>query len=199
MKRILSLACLLILGTAFMFAQEIPEQEDNIQVIYNKNYAGDQFLRIVVSPSFPLDFPDLITTFKGEGQLYVGGFFAFGYGYFLTDNISVGGNAGFGFNVTRGSNSLNYIPVTLRATFHPTVGNFEFPLTAGIGLAWEKYASYTFFPGLVLTAGTGVHYRITSSWSAGLDIEYMYLPEWNKNGYADANILTTELIARYYF
>lgn len=203
MKRLISAAVILLLSTAVIFAQTddgtTQEEEDNIEFVYTKNYAGDQFIRIALGPSFPMNFPDLITSLKGNGQLYAGGMGSLGYHYFLTSLISVGGEIGFGFNLTKGSNTLNYIPVLMEATLHPTIHNFEFPITLGIGLGWETYSKYTYFPAPMFNPQVGVHYRINSSWSLGMDFGYLYMPEWTSNGYSAAHMITACVAAKYYF
>ena len=62
MKRITLLFCTLLLSTA-LFAQTAEESdeiqyqheyEDSVQFIYSQNQEGDQYIRISLSPEFPL-------------------------------------------------------------------------------------------------------------------------------------------------
>jgi len=202
MKRLVSLLCLLTLSSTLIFAQSTDNsnaEEQKVTYEYIKNYANDQYLRISLAPIFSLDHPNLIACLNRSGQIFTGGMGSLGYGYFLTDNISLGGTINFSGNPTIGSNIFNVLSLTLRGTYHPTLGNFEFPITAGFGLAHESYSSKRFVPGLVLEGEAGVHYRINTNWAAGIDAGYMYLPQWTSEGYAYGQFLSTSVVVRYYF
>lgn len=182
------------------------EEEQDIQV-FNADMIqeGDQNIRISLAPSFPLNFPDFPSLFmKDRHQLSIGGIGSLGYHYFLNSLFAVGVDIGFGFNVTIGSRVLNYVPFLASFTFQPTAGKFEFPISMNVGFAWESYSNYNYFPGLILKPEAGVHYRLTSGWSLGLEVAYMFMPQLNKlydssreNFYGQ--FLTTSIVARYYF
>lgn len=65
----------------------------------------------------------------------------------------------------------------------------------------ENYLSQTYFPGLTLEGQTGVYYRVTPSWSFGIEGNVMYMPQWysdpSKNDYGIFGSLG--ISARYHF
>ena len=53
----------------------------------------------------------------------------------------------------------------------------------------ESYLNRTYFPGLVLKGEVGAFYRVTASWSFGLEIESWFMPQWYSNSkYNEAQI-----------
>lgn len=166
--------------------------------------AGDQNIKISLNLVAPVNFPNVGSLFGENRKMSVGGLGSLGYHYFITDKLAVGADAGFGFNVTIGNHAFNYVPVVGTVTYQPTYGNFEFPLTMGLGFAWETYIGYTYFPGLVIKPEVGVHYRFFDSWTLGGDISYTFMPQFSKlydenavNHFAQ--FLTISVAARYYF
>lgn len=210
MKRITSILCVLLLSFTSVFAQnESTSPDENIENAnsYDKmsHQAGDQFIKITLAPVFPMNFPDFPSLFKkGAHQLSSGGMGAIGYNYFITKDINVGGQIGFGFNVTIGSHIFNYVPVLAGISYQPTFKRFEFPISLYVGFAWETYSNMCYFPGLIIKPTAGAYYKITPSWAVGLEAEYMFMPQFNKlydknseNHYG--HFLDFAISARYYF
>ncbi len=182
--------------------QDQHENEEPMQVIYNTGSSrGDQNIKISLSLTAPLSFGN---PFTPEGKMKLGGLASLGYHYFITPEISVGGDANFGFNVTIGGNIFNCVPILATVTYTPHFKNFEFPITLGLGMAWETYNGKTYWPGLAVKPEVGVQYRITPSWGVGGEISYLWLPQfnslWNK-GQENlfAQFLNIAVSARYYF
>ncbi len=178
--------------------------EDNIYFEYESTMEGDQNIRLSLGAIAPLNFPDISTQFTGEPQLNIGGIGFIGYHYFMTSKFSLGFDVGFGFNTTIGSHIFNYVPFLLSGTYQLVAGKFEFPFTLNIGFGWESYNGNNYFPGLVVKPEIGVQYRLTESWSFGLDASYMFMPEFAawydsnaKNYYGHFAILS--LSAKYIF
>lgn len=198
MKRLLPLFLLLALCSFGLTAQNADTGSiEGIEPLYTTNQMGDKYIKISVSPTFPLGFFNQ----KNEISMYVGGLFGLGFHIFLTDNFSVGGDAGFGFNITIGSNVFNYIPIIATATWQFQYKQWEFPLTAGIGFAWELYNGYLYWPGLILEAQAGAQYRIDSNWAAGGELTYMFMPQFNQDPAKTkaGHFIDVTLLARYYF
>ena len=201
--------------TALSFNTSTLESEEHYEVqIFNQklNMPGDQYINFSIGTSFPLSYSfspyNMYSCFDfdgdDEGKIKIGGIGSLGYHYFLTSEIAVGGEVAFGYHVTIGSNNFSYIPVIATITYQPSIGNFEFPLTLGVGFAWETYSNHTYWPGLVVRPEAGVQYRVDSSWSIGLDVSYYFLPEFMslhdssaQNVYAQ--FLATGIYARYFF
>ncbi|MBQ5491863.1 MAG: hypothetical protein IIT68_07395 [Treponema sp.] len=198
MKRLLPLFLLITLCCSGLYAQNADTvTTDTREPFYATNQMGDKYIKMSVSPTFPLGFFNQ----NGDISMYVGGLFGLGFHIFLTDNFSVGGDAGFGFNITVGSNVFNYIPIVATATWQFQYKKWEFPLTAGVGFAWELYNGYMYWPGLILEAQAGAQYRIDSNWAAGGEITYMFMPQINQDPSKSAigHFIDVSLLARYYF
>ena len=200
MKRFfLTLSALLLVCTAAFADDDDIEVQDEIQDEPAMNVRGDKFIKIDLAGAFPLNFGDIFQ--DGESQLEIGGTGAIGFYYFLTGDIAIGADLGFGYQPTIGSNIFNYIPLTIGAIFQPTLAHFEFPISLGIGAAVENYLSETYFPGLILKAGAGAFYRITPAWSLGINATWMGMPHWYKNPKYNffGHFLDAGLTIRYHF
>jgi len=181
---------------------ETPAQKESpAEYEYKMTQPGDQFIFISLDGSFPLMFGDLFTE---TSKLNAGGMGTLGYNYFFTSNFSAGVEAGFGFNITIGSHVFNYIPILATATFQPSFGKFEFPLTMAAGIGIETYIGYKYFPGLVLKPKIGAFYRFTPSWSLGVEASYLFLPQFAALYDSNAHnimgqFITAGISARYHF
>lgn len=180
--------------------QDRHEDNDQVEVFYNTgNLKGDQNLRIALGFNFPLSFGNPFT----DGKMRVGGMACLGYHYFLTPYLSVGADATFGFDVTIGANIFNCVPILATITYTPHFKNFEFPMTLGVGMAWEMYNGKTYWPGLAIKPEIGLNYRLSADWSVGGEISYLWLPQFNRlySGKENkhAQFVTISASARYYF
>ncbi len=166
----------------------------------NINEPGDQFIKIGLMGVFPMNFGGSFPLFR-DGQLSTGGAGELGYHRFLSNFFALGVDISFGYNPTIGENIFTYVPIVIDATFQPTFKKFEFPITVGIGAAMESYLNRTYFPGLVLKGEVGAFYRVTASWSFGLEIESWFMPQWYSNSkYNDYGVFSSLAIsARYHF
>ena len=218
MKRFLALFCALFMISAFAFAdedeevdiaddidQEQPQTEENqedivIKTSLNLNESGDQFIKIGLMVSFPLNFGGDFPAYR-DGKLSTGGAGMLGYHRFITSWWALGLDVYFGYHPTIGENIFTYIPFVLDTTIQPTYKRFEFPITVGVGAAMENYLSRTYFPGLILRASAGAFFRATPSWSFGLERDYMYMPQWyDDSQYNDYGLFGSVILsARYHF
>lgn len=175
------------------YTEDAPDVYDDEDYVYMQNGPGDQNLNLRIMPNFPLNFGDKIKT---GGQISVG------YNRFLTSWLSLGIDVTFGYNPTIGGNMYTYIPITLCATFLPTIKQFEIPITVNVGMAVENYLNNTFFPSFVTRIGAGCYYRINENWSAGIETFFTYMPQWyvshpEKNDYL--NIISVSAGMKYHF
>ena len=218
MKRFLALFCALFMISSFAFAddgaeintnddidQEQPQTEDGekdvvIKTNINLNEPGDQYIKIGLMVTWPLNFGGSWPLYR-EGKMSIGGAGMLGYHRFITSWWAVGLDVYFGYHPTLGENIFTYIPLVLNTTIQPTFKKFEFPITVGIGAAMENYLSRTYFPGLVLRASAGAFFRATPSWSFGLEGDFMYMPQWyDDSKYNDYGIFSSLVMsARYHF
>lgn len=154
-------------------------EEGDITFDYGMHLPGDQYIRLSLGTSFPLNFPEPSSVISGDSQLKIGGQGSIGYHSFITSKFAFGVDLGFGFNVTIGSHSFNTVPILLTGTYEPAIAKVSFPLSLGIGAAWESYNGKNYFPGLVIKPEAGIHYRISENWTLGLETAYMFLPQFN--------------------
>lgn len=214
MKRLLVLFCALFMISSFAFAddddadiyddidqgQEEDDDDITFKTAYNINEPGDQYIKIGLMVTFPLNFGGEFPGYR-KGQLSTGGAGMLGYHRFITSWWAVGLNIYFGYHPTLGENIFTYIPFVLDTTIQPTFKKFEFPITLGVGMAMENYLSRTYFPGLILRGAAGVFYRVTPSWSFGIEGDYMYMPQWYDDPkYNDYGLFGSVILsARYHF
>ncbi len=218
MKRFLALFCALFVISGFAFAdeevdvdinedidQEQPSTDDEekdvtIKTSFNLNEPGDQYIKIGLMVTFPLNFGGDFPLYR-EGKLTTGGAGMLGYHRFLTSWWALGADVYFGYHPTIGENIFTYIPLVISTTFQPTFKSFEFPVTLGVGAAMENYLSRTYFPGLILRGSAGVFFRATPSWSFGLEGDYMYMPQWYEDSqYNDYGLFGSAILSvRYHF
>lgn len=178
-------------------------EEGDISFDYGMHLPGDQYIRLALGVTFPLNFPTLHSAFVGKSQLKIGGAGTIGYHSYVTSKIAIGVDVGFGFNLSIGKHSFNTVPVVITATYEPALWKFSFPLTLGVGFAWESFNGKNYFPGLVVKPEIGCQYRINDSWTIGVESAYMFLPEFNQlhgngpNKYG--HFWTADICARYMF
>ena len=127
MKRFISILFSLILCTSALFSQDYNDEDEyDDGYVYEQNGAGDQFLKIDMGASFPLNFGN---------KLYVGAAASIGYYYFLSNNFAVGGDLILGYNLSIGKKPLVTVPVTFGLLYQPYIGKFEFPFMLNVGFA----------------------------------------------------------------
>lgn len=179
MKRFLSLLFTALFLTTAVIAEEQADDYDD-GFVYDQNGAGDQFIKFDFSASIPIFSTDPASQLFHKDQLNTGVSFDLGYYRFVKDWLGFGGEICFTSNWSIGEKLLTVIPVTAGVFFQPAIQNFEFPIIIGLGLAYESWANFRYFPGLVVKGSAGAYYRITESWSAGISGTCMWLPQWSK-------------------
>lgn len=204
MKRFLSLLFTALLFTTTVFAVE-PGDEYDDGYEYDQNGRGDQFIKFNISGCLPILSADKNSTlFNSDpttgNKLNPGVSFDLGYYRFLSKSFGIGGEITFTSNWSVGRKLLTIIPITFGVLYQPVVNNFEFPIFATVGLGYESWANYKYFPSLVVKASGGMYYRINESWSAGGSLSYMWIPQWTQ-GYPTQNgmLCTINIGGRFHF
>ena len=162
-------------------------QED---FVYKMNQKGDQFINISLRLNVPLK--------PAPTQLYVGGAGTIGYTRFINSVFALGGDISFAYSTTVGKNVFTYVPILFKVMYQPTIHQFEFPLTLGLGFAFENYNTDTYF-GFVAKPEVGAFYRFSPSWSFGLSTGITLMPEVAKQDFYMGVIFDTALTVRYHF
>ena len=162
-------------------------QED---FVYKMNQKGDQFINISLRLNVPLK--------PAPTQLYVGGAGTIGYTRFINSVFALGGDISFAYSTTVGKNVFTYVPILFKVMYQPTIHQFEFPLTLGLGFAFENYNTDTYF-GFVAKPEVGAFYRFSPSWSFGLSTGITLMPQVAKQDFYIGVIFDTALTVRYHF
>lgn len=196
LKKIAIIFFTLLISISSIFADDMettsPNNDNDDDIEFNFNVSGDQFIKIGIMVTKPLNF---------DGTMKLGGAGEIGYFRFLTSNIALGFDVEFGYNPTIGGNVYTYIPILLSILYQPTIGNFEFPLTVSGGASMENYLNRSFFPGWTLKTSLGAFYRVSNMWSFGVEGKFMYMPQfYNNSEYNDfGTFASVEFVARYHF
>ena len=179
---------------------EIPQEDDTItsddsyiedeEFIYKMNQKGDQFIKIGLMVNIPLKPP--------ASQLKVGGSGTVGYMRLLNSNLAVGGDASFAYMTTVGENVFTCIPLMAKVMYQFTFHKFEFPITLGIGGAFQNYIGESYF-GLIIKPEVGAFFRYSPDWSFGRDLGLNMMPQWTKDSSYFGVILDPGITARYHF
>ena len=223
MKRLSILLFLVLLGTGMCFAQEaeaaipdtensaIPEEEITVpedvsqdtsqdesqdsyiedeEFIYKMNQKGDQFIKVGLMVNIPLH--------PAATQLKVGGAGTLGYMRFLNSNLALGGDASFSYMTTVGKNVFTCIPLMAKVMYQFTAHKFEFPVTLGIGGAFQNYIGESYF-GLIIKPEVGAFFRYSPDWSFGVNVGWNMMPQWTKDSSYFGVIMDIGATVRYHF
>lgn len=148
-------------------------EESTIQsdVVYKTNQAGDQYMILKLNVDIP---------YRPFKKLIVGGSGTLGYQRFVFKGLTLGGDVSFAYSQTIGKNVFYFVPILFRAGWQFSAGKFEFPLSLGIGGAFENYLDRTYF-GLAVHPNAAVFFRYNNAWSFGAHTGLYVLPQWYKN------------------
>ncbi|MBE6344345.1 MAG: hypothetical protein E7063_01460 [Spirochaetaceae bacterium] len=172
-------------------SEEQPDSEESTYV-YKMNQKGDQFINISLMMNIPIK-PAL-------PQLKIGGSGAIGFTRFINSYLAVGGYASFVYSRTIGENVYTFVPLMAKIMYQPTVNNFEFPLSFGLGGSFQTYIGEKYF-GLTLKPEVGAFYRYSPSWSFGVNAGMYILPQWCNDSTKNRVGLISDvaIVARYHF
>ncbi len=143
---------------------------------------GDQTLQINAGFQFPLFL--LPETGYGVDNLKTGGAFSFTYQYFLSRGFAVGGSLTGSFNGTIGDQTVFIAPLGVTAAYWWSKMPLEFCVLGELGGYLMRYNKKGMI-GPFAKAGGGAFWRITSSWSLGLQGFLWFVPEFHVGEYAD--------------
>jgi len=119
----------------------------------------------------------------GVANLDLGGSFSFSYQYFILRGFAVGGNLAGAFNSTIGGLSLFVAPLGATASYWWAKLPFEFTLGGELGAYLMRYNNYGMIDPFA-KAGGGVFWRVTGSWSVGLQAFLWFVPEIHYGDFA---------------
>jgi hypothetical protein len=150
-----------------------------------------------------LQIPAFILPASGGGvsNLDLGGSLSFYYQYFIAPSLALGGNLSGSYSGTIGDSSVFIVPIGATISYWWTKLPFEFSVLGEIGGYIIRYNS----DGIIspfAKAGGGAYYRLTPSWSVGLQAYFWFLPEIHYGNYTNldafAGIIETSIGAIYH-
>jgi hypothetical protein len=193
---------LLLLMTCLPFllvAQEDddPEWDYYYDDIHSK---GDQTFIISLGTVFPTVFVSESSVIEHKFSPPVGFTGSLSYHYYFYSSIFLGAEAGFMILPTLGGNTLFMIPLGIKGGYQFNYRKFEFPVSMTLGVSWHRYLSMGYF-GFYMKGGGAAFYRVSNSWSFGLNANWYWFPErtGTKSDNVHGNMLDLTLCARYHF
>jgi len=193
---------LLLLLTILPFLLAAQEDDDpEWDYYYDELYSrGDQTFIISLGTIFPTIFMNNSHKITHKFSPPVGGTGSLSYHYYFNPNIFIGGEVGGLFVPTLGGNTLFIIPVGVKGGYQFNYRKFEFPLSITLGVSWHRYLSMGYF-GPYMKGGGAAFYRVSSSWSFGINANWFWFPEWTgeKSKNVHGNMIDLTLCARYHF
>jgi len=160
---------------------------------------GEQLLQLNAGLQIPLFL--LPETGYGVENLKLGGVFSFSYQYFISRGFSIGGSISAAFNGTIGDQTVFVLPLGFTAAYWWAKMPFDFCVSGEIGAYLMRYNDHGIISPFAKLGG-GALWRITSSWSLGLQSFFWFIPELHYGDYADltqySGFLETSIAAVYH-
>jgi len=200
---LLCAAALFSLAPLAVFSQdaEAPSEIPTVAEETNSNpfLRGDQTLQLNAGFQIPLFL--LPETGYGVDNLKLGGAFSFSYQYFLSRGFAVGGALTGSFNNTIGDQTVFIAPLGVTAAYWWSSMPLEFCVQGELGGYYMRYNKKGMF-GPFAKAGGGAFWRISNSWSLGLQSFLWFVPEIHVGEYADltqySGFIETSIAAVYH-
>jgi hypothetical protein len=152
-----------------------------VETPVNPFLRGEQTLQINAGLQFPAFLAPLVD--QGVDNLKLGGGFSFSYQYFLSRGFAVGGSIAGAFNGTIGGLTVFVAPVGVTAGYWWSSMPFEFCAIGELGGYIMRYNQKGML-GPYAKIGGGALWRVTSSWSLGLQSFLWFVPEIHYGNYA---------------
>ncbi len=200
MKRVILLFVVCICSAMILSAQQVESPEvPDLNFDFEPIRVGDQYVRIGLGMTFPMWIhgPD---GFNSETNIFPGGTGYIGFARYITPRISLGGELSFVFNTTVGENMFFSLPMLARISRVFVLKNLHFPVSLGIGGAFQSYNGINHFS-FAVKPEVGVWYQFSHEWSFGISGGMLVLPQFYEN--TDFNrtgiFLDTVASVRYHF
>jgi len=179
------------------------QEDDNSEWDYyyeDTHSKGDQTFIISLGTIIPALFQNDSGTVENKFSPPIGGTGSLSYHYYFSPNIFLGGELSGMFAPTLGGNTLFIVPVGVKGGYQFNYNKFEFPVSLTLGVSWHRYLSMSYF-GLYMKGGGAAFYRVTNSWSFGLNANWYWLPQWTnvKSESVTGHMIEITLCARYHF
>ncbi len=158
---------------------------------------GSQIFTINAGPVLPTSLTGLGNgddTISGFERQSVGGYGSICYQVFANPYFALGGELGYLFNFVISDEVFTSVPIQFKVTAFPVQGNFELPISLGVGL---NYISYNESSKLTVSAqfDIGARYYFSEEWGVGLHVGLQVIPEFYfGDEKANSNFLATYLL-----
>ena len=145
---------------------------------------GSQLFSISAGPTIPFfyynpydraDPPELTFGFNDTHHT-VGGFGSISYQVFLNEYFAIGGELGYQFDFAKSNDVFTSVPILVKMTYVPLQGDFEIPISLGIGLDYMSITDYSSI-NLGITFEIGMRYFFTNEWGVGITAGIHFVPE----------------------
>jgi len=125
---------------------------------------------------FPYDDEPVVT----DMHLYTGGYGSIRYQGFLNRYLAIGGELGYAFAYDRSEELLTSVPIQLLLSYIPLQGQFELPISLGLGCAYNSYDESNYLS-LFASAQIGFSYFFKEEWGLNISGGYWLIPELYSN------------------
>jgi hypothetical protein len=200
-----AIALLLVLGPTSVYCAESdssPATTTDITVASDSTHfeKGNQTISLSAGVHVPLFISD--TSFNvTEPHLYTGALFSFTYQDFIAPGLAIGGTLSGAFEQSIAASSFFIAPLSFRCAYWWNLGPFDADLAAEAGAYIMRYTSNNAY-GPFFKLGGGASWRISNSWSIGLEPYYWLVPEIHTGSSASltrfGNFLEVSLSASYH-
>lgn len=207
MKRTYTLIFMILFVSILCHAQESGGAEGGEQNkldatdLFQPIRKGDKFIKIGLSLGVPL-FNSSNEKIAIATKMYPGGTIDAGFGYYVTNGLSVGLSLNFQFYPTLARNLYFSVPITFDLGYSFAVSKWRIPLGMGIGGSYQSYnGNGAKYFGMIFRFEAGLFYQYSPEWSFGGDLTWSAVPQWYKNR-ADnrtGNFFNIRFAARYHF
>ena len=156
---------------------------------------GSQIFTITAGVSTPMSFTSngesMFWPGTGDGQTHhtIGGIGALSYQIFVNPYLAIGGELGYQFDFSRAGEVCTNVPITAKLTYVPLQGDFEIPISLGVGADYISYDSYSKIT-LGLTFEVGFRYYFTDSWGVGVNAGLLVVPELYFDDMSKTSVMT---------
>jgi len=135
----------------------------------------------VTVPTFTYFFDDgsmLLGPGEGNTGMDLGGYGSISYQVFNTQTTALGGELGYGFNFSVADELFTAVPFFAKYTYVPLQGEWELPISFGLGGAYIKYNDAALMT-LYSNVQIGVTWFPGDNWGFGLNTGFWVIPEFN--------------------
>lgn len=154
---------------------------DEEQPLFAPFVRGDQTLSLAAGVDIPLFLSvPAKSSSTSASTLYSGGLFSFGYQYFLTKSLAIGGTIDGAFNGTIAGRTLFVAPLSFRTAYWWDFSPFEVCAAVEAGaylMSLDSGGTSEVAVDPFAKAGGGAYWRVSRGWSIGLQTYFWFLPE----------------------